>query len=163
MFWGKCCSDLGVGPKEVIVFRSISEENLASQVEEALNPKIIENAKVVGQKMLKENGVYKAKKLMEKLFEWMSPKEPFDDNWGKDDNSSHCPKCAKEFSILFRRHHCRACGLVACSDCLLKKHLFNYRREEQYVCEVCSSKLQHDGKVDCLYIDDEDGRGMLDI
>ena len=32
--------------------------------------------------------------------------------WIKDQAASMCMVCAREFTVFFRRHHCRACGRV---------------------------------------------------
>lgn len=37
--------------------------------------------------------------------------------WQPDEDVNACPLCDRRFSFLFRRHHCRKCGLVVCDDC----------------------------------------------
>ena len=37
--------------------------------------------------------------------------------WQPDSEVSECPICKRQFSLLFRRHHCRKCGRVVCNDC----------------------------------------------
>ena len=37
--------------------------------------------------------------------------------WQPDSEVSECPICRRQFSFLFRRHHCRKCGRVVCNDC----------------------------------------------
>lgn len=37
--------------------------------------------------------------------------------WIPDGDTGHCMLCASRFSMLRRRHHCRACGLVLCASC----------------------------------------------
>ena len=37
--------------------------------------------------------------------------------WQPDSEMSECPICTRQFSLLFRRHHCRKCGRVVCNDC----------------------------------------------
>jgi hypothetical protein len=38
-------------------------------------------------------------------------------SWEEDAKVSRCPFCQQEFSnYTFRRHHCRLCGRVVCSD-----------------------------------------------
>ena len=37
--------------------------------------------------------------------------------WVPDSNVDHCMLCAAEFGLRRRRHHCRACGWVACAEC----------------------------------------------
>jgi hypothetical protein len=35
----------------------------------------------------------------------------------QDDASPKCFLCPKKFTIVVRRHHCRACGVLVCSEC----------------------------------------------
>lgn len=37
--------------------------------------------------------------------------------WTSDDLVKLCPFCAKAFTFARRRHHCRACGAILCSNC----------------------------------------------
>ena len=37
--------------------------------------------------------------------------------WQPDNEVSECPICRRQFSFLFRRHHCRKCGRVVCNEC----------------------------------------------
>ena len=37
--------------------------------------------------------------------------------WMPDSETDVCLKCSNKFSLLNRRHHCRACGLIFCSKC----------------------------------------------
>ncbi|KAM3424832.1 hypothetical protein BST61_g6812 [Cercospora zeina] len=37
--------------------------------------------------------------------------------WQPDHEVSKCPVCETEFSLLYRRHHCRKCGRVVCARC----------------------------------------------
>ena len=37
--------------------------------------------------------------------------------WQKDELSTHCNTCKREFSMTRRKHHCRACGMVVCNTC----------------------------------------------
>ncbi|GIX77868.1 zinc finger FYVE domain-containing protein 21 [Caerostris extrusa] len=45
-------------------------------------------------------------------------KEPF---WVPDKESPSCAKCQTKFALLTRRHHCRRCGNVFCSNCCENK------------------------------------------
>lgn len=37
--------------------------------------------------------------------------------WIDEDSVKLCPYCAKTFGLSRRKHHCRLCGSVLCSDC----------------------------------------------
>ncbi|KAL6706949.1 hypothetical protein ACN47E_004899 [Coniothyrium glycines] len=37
--------------------------------------------------------------------------------WQPDSDVSQCPVCGRQFTFLFRKHHCRKCGRVVCSSC----------------------------------------------
>jgi hypothetical protein len=54
-------------------------------------------------------------------------------NWKPDQSSTACEKCAKGFTFFRRRHHCRGCGGIFCSDCLQKCAPFG----NQLACQTC--------------------------
>lgn len=37
--------------------------------------------------------------------------------WQPDSHVTECPVCTRQFTFLFRKHHCRKCGRVVCSQC----------------------------------------------
>ena len=37
--------------------------------------------------------------------------------WQPDNEVSSCPICGTQFTLLWRRHHCRKCGRVVCASC----------------------------------------------
>lgn len=37
--------------------------------------------------------------------------------WQPDADVSQCPVCKADFTFFFRKHHCRKCGRVVCSNC----------------------------------------------
>ena len=45
-----------------------------------------------------------------------STKQPVAD-WVADDAVVACMICKSNFTLFFRRHHCRRCGQVVCSKC----------------------------------------------
>lgn len=61
--------------------------------------------------------------------------------WVKDDYVLNCTSCSILFTVTQRRHHCRSCGEVFCSNCTTKSILLthlNYPKHlKQRVCEVC--------------------------
>ncbi|WP_077216999.1 FYVE zinc finger domain-containing protein [Piscirickettsia litoralis] len=56
----------------------------------------------------------------------------------KPDNSrSDCSICNEEFKLFFRRHHCRYCGNLICSDCShTSKTSLDLIKNKQY--RICS-------------------------
>ncbi|VDO32121.1 unnamed protein product [Haemonchus placei] len=41
-----------------------------------------------------------------------------------------CMLCNSRFSLLNRRHHCRACGRVACGSCCKEKATLEYMKDD---------------------------------
>lgn len=52
--------------------------------------------------------------------------------WQPDEDTTECGLCHREFTIFFRRHHCRKCGRVLCGDC--SSNLRNYLPSTYVVC-----------------------------
>lgn len=58
--------------------------------------------------------------------------------WHADEKSPVCDKCSAPFTFTHRRHHCRRCGEVVCSDCMDKVSLVRMRYVDPVVvCKVC--------------------------
>ena len=47
----------------------------------------------------------------------VSIKPEFPPTWVPDDETEECARCHDRFSVLNRKHHCRACGKIFCADC----------------------------------------------
>ncbi|KAG7522925.1 FYVE, and PH domain-containing 6-like [Solea senegalensis] len=63
--------------------------------------------------------------------------------WIPDPRTTMCMICTCEFSIAWRRHHCRACGKVVCQSCSSKKHHLEYLKNQlARVCDQCYVVLQ---------------------
>jgi len=76
--------------------------------------------------------------------------------WIPDQRVTMCQSCNTEFSLVNRRHHCRACGKVVCAPCSANKAPLRYRQfESSRVCDVC-----YEG-VDKIYGDDMDLRSRF--
>lgn len=76
-----------------------------------------------------------------------------------------CQLCFSEFSLTFRRHHCRACGKVVCGACSDNKAPLPYLKfEAARVCDECFDALKK--LIDQLVADYEsanaDRRGSID-
>ena len=58
--------------------------------------------------------------------------------WVPDARVAMCQLCCAEFSLMVRRHHCRACGKVVCAPCSSNKAPLRYRHfEASRVCDAC--------------------------
>lgn len=61
--------------------------------------------------------------------------------WIPDDMTNQCMQCDIKFSMMKRRHHCRACGLLLCSSCCSEKFHVHYLGTEGRVCRNCHEIL----------------------
>ncbi|KAJ9579080.1 hypothetical protein L9F63_024811, partial [Diploptera punctata] len=62
--------------------------------------------------------------------------------WVPDADAPNCMLCDARFTVLKRRHHCRACGKVMCSKCCnLKSRLEYMDNSEARVCQPCFATL----------------------
>ncbi|KAI0462737.1 hypothetical protein LJB42_003538 [Komagataella kurtzmanii] len=50
---------------------------------------------------------------------------PIKSHWLQNNKRSSCMDCQVKFSLLFRRHHCRHCGDIFCSNCLTQRASLN--------------------------------------
>ena len=65
--------------------------------------------------------------------------QPF---WVPDADAPDCMICAARFTLVKRRHHCRACGKVLCAACCNEKHSLVYlENKEGRVCTPCRTVL----------------------
>lgn len=62
--------------------------------------------------------------------------------WIPDSRVTMCMICTSEFTITWRRHHCRACGKVTCGNCSRNKAPLVYLSDkEARVCDNCHETL----------------------
>ena len=71
--------------------------------------------------------------------------------WIPDKEAPNCMFCGTKFNLIVRRHHCRACGKVACSLCChyyIKLPYLGFK--EGRICKVCVNLLDcfEDGEID---------------
>ncbi|KAI0232072.1 hypothetical protein LSAT2_017572 [Lamellibrachia satsuma] len=65
--------------------------------------------------------------------------------WIPDARVSMCMLCTTEFTVTFRRHHCRACGKVVCRVCSDYKAPLRYLTyKPDRVCKSCFEQLRQD-------------------
>jgi lipid-binding SYLF domain-containing protein/5-methylcytosine-specific restriction endonuclease McrA len=65
--------------------------------------------------------------------------------WIPDQETANCFKCNSGFDWVSRRHHCRHCGRVFCSDCSTGRALLPIafgERDPQRVCDECEAVLR---------------------
>uniref|UniRef100_A0A1A9X3W2 FYVE-type domain-containing protein n=1 Tax=Glossina brevipalpis TaxID=37001 RepID=A0A1A9X3W2_9MUSC len=70
--------------------------------------------------------------------------------WVPDNMATGCMNCSAKFTMIKRRHHCRACGKVLCSVCCSQKYKLEFLVEpESRVCVQCYLILiqRHDDSV----------------
>eukprot|EP01120_Amphizonella_sp_Union-15-10_P003194 TRINITY_DN1358_c0_g1_i1.p1 TRINITY_DN1358_c0_g1~~TRINITY_DN1358_c0_g1_i1.p1 ORF type:complete len:356 (+),score=60.58 TRINITY_DN1358_c0_g1_i1:211-1278(+) len=60
--------------------------------------------------------------------------------WMADVTTDHCTHCYNRFNILFRRHHCRYCGNVVCSNCSEIPYL--EPTQDNRCCKACYNTIQ---------------------
>eukprot|EP01084_Bolivina_argentea_P152088 265353_1 len=63
-------------------------------------------------------------------------------SWFDDKLSNACLLCGNNFTVWNRRHHCRACGLLVCQPCSLRKLQFNKDGKPtlERACDKCFNK-----------------------
>nr|XP_046248961.1 FYVE, RhoGEF and PH domain-containing protein 6-like isoform X2 [Scatophagus argus] len=63
--------------------------------------------------------------------------------WIPDPRTTMCMICTCEFTLTWRRHHCRACGKVVCQSCSSNKYCLEYLKNRlARVCDQCFLVLQ---------------------
>jgi len=63
-----------------------------------------------------------------------------EDRWIPDEEANACNICHAQFSAIFRRHHCRACGKLVCAAC--SAHRLELRPGfKERVCDNCEVHL----------------------
>ncbi|EDV28823.1 expressed hypothetical protein [Trichoplax adhaerens] len=76
--------------------------------------------------------------------------------WIPDNEAPECMACKKtKFTAIKRRHHCRKCGYVVCSNCSSNKLLLKHQSDKPLrVCDNCYLKLVDDWKKLGIYSSD---------
>ncbi|XP_014329345.1 FYVE, RhoGEF and PH domain-containing protein 6-like [Xiphophorus maculatus] len=68
--------------------------------------------------------------------------------WIPDTRTTMCMICTCDFTLTWRRHHCRACGKVVCQACSSNKHGLAYlKKQSARVCDQCFDILQHKSEI----------------
>jgi hypothetical protein len=86
-------------------------------------------------------------------------KTVFGIKWQRKTDSRKCVRCESDFSMLVRRHHCRACGLLVCKKCSgtskLVRHLTEDGEVNHMKARVCDARV--------LAYKDEDVIDVLEV
>uniref|UniRef100_A0A7E4UN34 FYVE-type domain-containing protein n=1 Tax=Panagrellus redivivus TaxID=6233 RepID=A0A7E4UN34_PANRE len=61
--------------------------------------------------------------------------------WVKDSDVSHCLSCNAEFTVTFRKHHCRRCGQIFCDQCSSQRINLPSHAKQVRVCQPCHKLL----------------------
>ncbi|XP_013394068.1 RUN and FYVE domain-containing protein 2 isoform X1 [Lingula anatina] len=61
--------------------------------------------------------------------------------WADDAEATNCKGCTKEFSLSRRKHHCRNCGDIYCSECSDNKMPLPSSAKPVRVCDNCHTLL----------------------
>lgn len=61
--------------------------------------------------------------------------------WQHEDDVNECQSCKSVLNMNKRKHHCRHCGRIFCSDCVSKSVPSGPRQRPQKVCDVCHTLL----------------------
>ncbi|XP_053376011.1 rab GTPase-binding effector protein 1-like isoform X2 [Mercenaria mercenaria] len=64
--------------------------------------------------------------------------------WQNEEDIDDCHACKQQFSVTKRKHHCRHCGKVFCSDCITKTVNSGPKMRPAKVCDVCHTILVAD-------------------
>jgi FYVE/RhoGEF/PH domain-containing protein 5/6 len=76
--------------------------------------------------------------------------------WVPDSEVTKCTLCGEKFLIIRRKHHCRQCGNIICSECSKKKKDIP-GQGIQRVCDTCFEKAPTNIKTkDDIHSDEED-------
>lgn len=61
-------------------------------------------------------------------------------NWASDQSTVKCSRCQLKFTLVFRKHHCRSCGMIFCEHCC---------SEQRIVLAISATKTQR-CCIDCV-------------
>lgn len=74
--------------------------------------------------------------------------------WQSDSDAQSCRMCERVYTTLYRRHHCRKCGRLACASCSCARRVIidkNGYLAPQRVCDACvAAELLEVSECGCL-------------
>ncbi|XP_076062355.1 FYVE, RhoGEF and PH domain-containing protein 6-like [Oratosquilla oratoria] len=82
--------------------------------------------------------------------------------WIPDYRVTMCQCCTAEFTLTFRRHHCRACGRVVCDRCSDNRAPLHYiKYQSARVCDTCFLILYEDFEQSFRDLSDGDEESQI--
>eukprot|EP01100_Stratorugosa_tubuloviscum_P002813 TRINITY_DN1664_c1_g1_i3.p1 TRINITY_DN1664_c1_g1~~TRINITY_DN1664_c1_g1_i3.p1 ORF type:complete len:158 (-),score=57.85 TRINITY_DN1664_c1_g1_i3:88-561(-) len=139
-FWAARMASLGTGPSKFVRLRDFKEEVLMEQLNQVLTPEVKQRTEEISNLLKQENGVATAVAVFNERFKF-EKNCGIQCNWIEDELQPKCLNCQVEFSFFIRRHHCRSCGSIFCSNCISLFKIPNYPTE-QFVCINCKNQRQ---------------------
>jgi len=94
-------------------------------------------ARTVGPTLVPPQGTDRLRRRSSSLLKLQMLQRRSSLHWVPDKERLCCVICGRTFHFFFRRHHCRGCGEVVCSDCSSKQKLL---QDERY-CDNCRTDL----------------------
>lgn len=61
--------------------------------------------------------------------------------WMRDEAVNECQICKSQFSFINRKHHCRICGNIFCSNCCSSRKTLSGYDTPQRVCNECNKTV----------------------
>ncbi|CAN8004053.1 unnamed protein product [Ixodes hexagonus] len=142
------CSLMG---EATVIAEAVSFDDSAVNFEPGANISEQELDQLLEEEGEEEEGVEEEDNFLPPLSEeeqLLGKVKPF---WIPDVDAPACMLCDVKFTVLKRRHHCRACGKVLCSSCCgHKTQLPCLENREGRVCLPCLTVLQRVAAVERL-------------
>ena len=79
------------------------------------------------------------------------------DKWVDSNLIHRCQQCMTGFSLLNRKHHCRACGRVVCHICSAQRIFMITSNKFERVCKEC---ITNDGSKKDVRINVDDSKNV---
>lgn len=130
------------------------------EFENDTNSQDITSIQTVSKNMLVNTPEYRSVKYNRKLFNYNPTyafQSQYNRKWRHNANVQNCQICNTTFTFLIRKHHCRYCGKIICSDCsneIILRSWFEKNGtmrnditnpgdvKERRVCTQCFDKIQ---------------------
>jgi len=74
--------------------------------------------------------------------------------WQDDNSIKNCNVCSEKFTFLFRKHHCRKCGLIICENCSIICASIT-DKDKIRICNKCEQTINIYNKSKSIHIQTE--------